>query len=505
MHGQEIDKIFLYGQKETKPDTIQTIKEYISNASNYTEEFKNLYSESNEHLKIFYFYQLKLENLSKEMQQIEQKNDYIELQIKNKKMLYNELKNLLVSIEIKPEHFTTLENQKFDDLTTINISLNVLKSFYGDYDILVVNEVKEKVKNTLKTFTNNFIFFFQKKLNMFSTESKGELKIHTKIYEEIKKYEFVFDYCKESDTEAFVVLSRKYLYSVKFLYEKEFNVHLSYLIKALKGYKEKLKIKLEDVISVLFESFFVVLRCENNFIKSMFYDTDEFANNFIKSMFTDVLLQMNDFLINCSKINNVYTINAINKSKNIKNDLQDYNIEIINEFKQNIIELIDDFKTSCIRDHHTNLRLENRKKVFMSIIQDVKNNSYTKMNDELIDFFIIELKKMHKKNKGPIEFCFYRLELINDMIHVQNHNKKDALVDYKKQLEKSYEKELIGYVFGSEERKLKMRVENVLELMKDMFGKNELFYKNMYEFTKNILYDNVGLEKKDVLDKIFKK
>lgn len=524
MHPQEIDKIFLHKNYDAQDcfdetlqykkeqidessdySTIKTVKEYINNAKKYSGDFMDLHEQANEKLKVFRFYSLKLNKLSSEIEEIEQKNDFIELQIKNKALLFEELKNLLVSIEIKPEHFTNLNSfgDSNSDLSTVNISLNVLKSFYSDFDILIIKDLKDKISKVLKTFIKNFLVYFQKNLNNFESESKGELKIHTKLYEEMKKYEFVFDYCKENDNESFTILTRKYLTTVKNLYEKEFEVHLNYLLKAIKNYKNKanLKTKLEKIISVLFESFFVILRCENNFVKNLFFDSENFVNEFLKNVFFNVFEFLFTFIFDCFKISNLFTINALFKSKSVKSDFEDFNISIINDFKSEIIKIIDNYKNLLFKEYSVILKLESNKKSFKRIVDDIKNNAYIEMNNEVIEFFIVELKK--KKEKGKIESCLFKLELVCEILDINNHSKRNELESYKNIIEKDLEKEVIGYVFAGDNKTIKMRCENILDLMKDMFGKNETFYRNTYQLIKNILYDNATLETKGVIENVF--
>ncbi|KAM0686212.1 hypothetical protein COBT_002567 [Conglomerata obtusa] len=503
MHAQEIDKLFLSPSNHDDHNALETIQEYLKNASTYKNNLDTITNDVNDHLKLYKYYHLKLEALSKEITDIETKNDLIKRQIKNKQDTYNELKDLLVSIEIKEEHFTALIDPDFTDLTRLQISLNVLKSFYADYDIKVVNDKRVRVTSTLKEFISAFTTFFQNKLNSFTTESKGELKIHSRVYDDIKKYDFIVDYCKESNKEGFVILSRKYLSSVKCLYEKEFEMHFSFVLKALKGYKNKLKNKMEEVISVIFESFYVIIKCEDNFIRNFFSGNDEFIDDFLYSMFIDVINIINDFLRDCYKLNSIFIINAIYKSKDVKEGFEDYDIQVIKSYKNSLKTVLNDLKYDYLRIEKSKLKTEGRKKTIRNLIEDIKNNSYEEMNEESLRIIIDEIKILQRKNKGKIEFILYKFEIITELSKLENEKYEKEIKELKTKVNKEYEKELIGYVFGGDEKSLKMRIENVLELITEVAGNNEFFFNNIKEITREIVIDNSNLDKKDKIGKYF--
>ncbi|KAM0675280.1 Exocyst complex component 1 [Gurleya vavrai] len=505
MNAQEIDKLFLNGECKNDENIIETISQYLENAKSYNNQLQSLDRESDDHLKLFQFYHLKLNSLSQELEEIEKKNDDIKTELRNKKNVYEELKSLLASIEIKEEHFSILDNPNFDNLGSIQISLGVLNSFYSDYDIRVVNERKERVRNTLKSFISSFFTYFQRVLNSFSTESKGELRIHSRIYDEIKKFDFIIDYCKENDKDGFIVLSRKYLSCVKFIYENEFEIHLRFVTKALRGFKKTLKAKMEELIAIVLESFFVVVKCENNFVRNVFYDEDDYANDFLKNMFREVVSIISDFLKDCSKINLLFCINAAYKSSNIKSDFEDFNLDLINNVREDIKILMNDFKNEYFKYCRYKMKTESKRKTFRNIMEDIKNNSNEEMNGDCIKFMINELNNLGRKDKGQIEFCFYKMILLDEIIRLDKNFHKEELLNVRNDLEKIYEKELIGYVFSGIEKGIKLRIENVLELLKEISKENELFKKNMTEFTREIILNNVEDKNKDLALKAFSK
>ncbi|EQB60824.1 cytosolic glyceraldehyde-3-phosphate dehydrogenase [Vairimorpha apis BRL 01] len=94
----------------------------------------------------FDLYHVKLDRLANEINDIEAENTKLENEILYQKQIYSKLKELLINLEIKEDHFINLETESFDTsegITKIEQSLDVLNSFnIENYTIRVVKEKK---------------------------------------------------------------------------------------------------------------------------------------------------------------------------------------------------------------------------------------------------------------------------------------------------------------------------------------------------------------------------
>lgn len=503
--GQEIDHLFLSTQEDAELDILDMIKRHVDSLNDYIKLLHSFESEINNHKEIYEYYRLKLQTLANELQEIEERSVSIQTQVINKKRMYEEIKQLLVVIEIKPEYFHRIKNPNFEDLTGLKVALNVLKSFNCKYNIKAVNEKKERINNALKEFIDEFIIYFQKRLNMHETESRGELKIHQHVYDEVRKYEFVFEYAKEHDKDNFVKLSRKYITASKTLYEKEFEQHLKIIRKSLKEYKDKLSDKMDEALGVIIESFYLIVACESNFIAKTFDENTNFVNEYSTNIFNNVVEIILDFLRDLYRINNISSINALFNAQKIHPNQETASLDIIIKFKEKIADFLSDFKKDYIRLQKQNWKTESKRKFYKNLVCEIKKNSYSEINKELCDIFLDRINDLQQEKKGKIEFIIYKLNFIKEIenLHIkENKNKIDQLRS--KEME-DLEKEVIVYIFGGEKNKTNERIKNVRNLIKNMIKDDQKYNSEIRQTIKNFIVNQSDEDLQKYTEECFNK
>ncbi|EOB14022.1 hypothetical protein NBO_42g0012, partial [Nosema bombycis CQ1] len=211
-------------------------------------------------------YFIKLERLTKEMNQIEKENTKLENEILYQTSIYNRLKDLLIHLEIKETHFISLETDSLkssEGVSRIEKALYALGNFKeGDYKIRVVKEKKERINESLKGFYKRFI----KEINSILTESKinDSLCIHKDLYNKLNFLKDIFLNSKKfKDFHA--VLCGLYAKQSSLLYSKEMENHLNKLNRILNKEKDKI----EEVLEGLLESYKNIIKIEKKFMGSM--------------------------------------------------------------------------------------------------------------------------------------------------------------------------------------------------------------------------------------------
>ncbi|ADM11837.1 exocyst complex component Sec3-like protein [Encephalitozoon intestinalis ATCC 50506] len=269
---KEIDDLFLYGSvKKVGKDRIRTLEKCMGDLPKINPNLEQVWTKCKEIDSSLELYSIKLESLAREMKGIEKENTKLENEIQYQTSIYEHLKELLINVEIKEDHFITLESESFDSidgLCRIEKALEVLDGFHVDeYDIRIVREKKERINDALREFYKRFITYMGS--FMVDSESSGDLKVHKGLYGAIKRFKKIFQHSKRY-RDYYVVLCSIYMARSKKLYEREFGFHLKTVLRLLK--EDVTQDKMDRIFETLFESYRSIVKCEDRFLKSMEID-----------------------------------------------------------------------------------------------------------------------------------------------------------------------------------------------------------------------------------------
>lgn len=500
----EIDKIFIDEKEMVDCDEIQLITDYVVESKDFMEEISIFQQQVLKYTNVHEFYKLKLETLQRELSDIEDKNTRLDLSINNQRLVYDKIKELIKSVEIKPEHFENLLHPDFEDTTSTRVSLHILKKHTCNYKIKAVDDLKVKIKKTLKEFMKKFNAYFQKQLNQLESESRGELKIHGHVYNVVKSFEYIIEYCKEMEKENFVLISQKYISTAKSMYESEFEKHFDFVIRSLKDSKGKHKEKMEDIFGFVFESFLLILTSEEDFLKNYFHDDDKFLNSATLTIFSDVVEIMMDFLRDAHRINSVLTISAVYKNKDIEVQYKIKHLEIYTRFKNKVLVAMKDYEKQYIDEITLSWDYESKQKLIRRLVDGIAYNTNHEMCIELINTFTDKIVKCKKDSKrGKVEFEVYRHKLILMLETVILKENKNVMDNALKICKEQFEREIITYIFGTEQKNMTKRISNVLKVIEDYFVREENERIKMVEMVKFIVYDHINEEFKSEVEKLF--
>lgn len=502
--ASEIDSLFIDNDALVDCDEIELITNYISESKNSISELNINQDQINRYINIFQFYKLKLETLSRELCDIEEKNINLDFNIINQNKLYNEIKGLLKSTEISEEHFENLANPNFDDLASIRVSLHIIKKIECDYELKAVVDLKHKVKHTLKEFMRKFNIYLQKELNQLETESRGELLIHGHVYKVIKQYEFIIEYSKECDKDNFILISQRYIKMAKKLYESELEGHLDFVLHSLRDAKSKLKEKMESVFGFIFESLLLIFTSEDDFLRNYFYDDNKFLNDATLTIFSDVIELVFDFIKDSHRINNPLTISAIHKNKEIDVEYNIKHLDIYIRFKNKINEILCKYEKHYFDQILASWGYESKHRLISLIILDLRNNENKNMRIKLINVLVDKILD-HKKDskRGKVEFEIYRSKLLFMLESMKSEENRTKLENSINLVAEIFEKEVITYIFSVEQKKMPTRITNILKVIRDYFHDDQNGRIKMMNMVKAIVFDHVTQEFKNEIKNLF--
>lgn len=209
---------------------------------------------------------------------IQAKIMFLKKKLEFESSVYENLKQICLSISIDEENLHILQNGSFlkdEDLIKMEKSLNLLADFSeGKYDINIITEISSEIANVIVKFLKRFMIFLSK--IFIESESRSELKVHSAFYSRIKKYKFIYK-ASRSNAEYYNILCKAYVRKSIDLYNKEFQSHLD-RISGLVNDNKGLEIAIETIV----KSYACLLESEEDFMALMGMNSDP------KEIFTDV-------------------------------------------------------------------------------------------------------------------------------------------------------------------------------------------------------------------------
>ncbi|KHN69340.1 hypothetical protein CWI42_080740 [Ordospora colligata] len=301
----EIDELFL----GSKNDAID--KDKITNLDACMNEMPMLYPNLrhvDEKCKMIYssleLYTIKLESLSNELKEIEDENMKLENEILYQTQIYEHLKELLYSVEIKEEHFIALEAESFDSIDgicKIERALDALNELDVEkYTIRIVREKKERINDALRKFYKRFVAYMGK--FMAGNEHAHQLKVHKGLYGIIKRFKKIIEYSRDQK-DYYVVVCSMYMAHSRKLYEREVDAHMKTVFRLIKDSPTQEKVS--DTLQTFVDSYRSIIQCEMRFIESMGLEGDASA------IFNDVWVIVEEFVENVYELLSIETLNGL--------------------------------------------------------------------------------------------------------------------------------------------------------------------------------------------------
>lgn len=227
-----------------------------------------------------------LDSLHKDLKDIQSKVGQLENEITFKSEVYNQLKNICLSLRIDEDSLHALETGNFDehdDLVKMENSLNFLGSFKQDeYQLKIVIEKAAKIREIERKLLKRFVVFVSKLF--IKSESKGELKVHRQFYEEISKYKFIYQFSRKHE-DYYRIICDSYIKKSKSLYTDEFQQHINRITELILDNQS-----LSFCIDSLIRTYQSLAECEINFLKLMDIDSD------VAEIFNQVDVMILEFL-----------------------------------------------------------------------------------------------------------------------------------------------------------------------------------------------------------------
>ncbi|EJW01605.1 hypothetical protein EDEG_03848 [Edhazardia aedis USNM 41457] len=504
MRSEEIDRIFVDSEEKEYQDVLVSIDHYIKNSNEMIQRLEQINVEAHSFLDVYNLHRIQLQTLGNEIENIGLRNKQLKIEIQNATDVLNALEVLIKSVEIKKEHFDTLNDPNFHELANIRISLMILKEFNTELNIKIVSEQREKISTTIKMFLKKFILYLERIFETYENESTGELKIHSKIYDELKKLEFIINFCKHDHKDKFIIITQKYLNFAKNLYEAQFENHLGIILKALKRYTSPiLGTKMPDIIQVLLESFSILIRSENAFVRRIFFDKKEFINDFIKNMFSDVSDIILDFLRDCFKNSKIITISSIFRNKDLTINFEGEKNEFYLFFQEKLSKLHLEFEQEYLNSIDIIWKNQSKQKTVTTVVSELINNKSSRpFTKNVVDYLIRKIKDLQRDTKGKIEFCLYRLKFIFDIRNIGEYALSETNI-IEKELTEELEKEVVSYVLCAEEKKIKSKLKNIRALIKEISKDDESYRLYCEVIIKEILYKSISNEQLEAVNSFF--
>lgn len=305
---KEIDELFLEAApREIDRDKIRSLERCVDGLPRIHPHLEQVQAKCREIHSSLELYTIKLESLAKEMEGIESENTKLENEILYQTSIYEHLKELLVNVEIKEDHFIALESESFDSvdgLCRIEKALQVLDGFsIEEYDIRIVREREERVNDALRGFYKRFIGHMGK--FMAGSGGTGELKVHKGLYGVVKRFKKIIEHSRRY-RDYYVVICSIYVAHSKKLYEREFGTHLRGVLRLMR--EDAAQERVDGVFETLLESLRSIVRCEDRFLKSTGIEGT------CKEIFRNVELLIGEFVEDVYEIADVETLNALGRS-----------------------------------------------------------------------------------------------------------------------------------------------------------------------------------------------
>ncbi|KAK6089972.1 hypothetical protein P3W45_001018 [Vairimorpha bombi] len=466
---QEIDNLFLsdtstnYTEKsindlEDSIKNFQTILPYI----NLIEE-KILSIDSN-----FELYHVKLDRLANEMKDIESQNTKLENEILYQTSIYERLKDLLIKLEIKEEHFIVLETDSLESVegvTRIEQAVEILNAFnVTDYTIRVVKEKQKRVNDALINFYDRFVRFMNGYL--IDERVSGEFKVHNELYRNLEKYKNLYKLSSRFDF-IYKKLCSAYVKYAKIRYENELS---NYLKKLYDLNTESKNIEnLDKTITTVLETYRSLLKVELKFLQKMSISND------LSEIFVNSSHSIIHFLKDLYYIHEIETISYINN--NIKEI--DEEESVYYKFQEQMVLLVGKLKKNFLQKE-AELRDKDQ-----GLDRFKKYRKFSRMDDFNILLFRINLSRINRYDGNKNVFAIINTKrLLENLKLIYNCSLReyDEIVNKTNQ---DFEKYVIDYIFENGNV-----MTQIINLKKNLVGSSN-FQKNIKFEIFDIIKDNL--------------
>jgi len=470
---KEIDDLFLNDNDTGYTDkTIQNLENSVHKFESLSSYF-NLIKDKISNIDInAELYNVKLERLANEMKDIEDKNTKLENEILYQTSIYETLKDLLIKLEIKEEHFINLETESFtgEGLIKIEEAVEALENFFvTDFTIRVVTEKQQRVNATLIMFYNRFINFISNLLK--NDKSTEDFKVHSELYQKLERYKYLYKMSERYD-KIYAKLCNLYVDHARIKYERELVLYLKKLYDL--NIESTTKSNLEQSVQTVLETYQYILKVENNFLCSMNIKTD------LENIFT----KENQMIYNFFKdLYNKYNIEIIcYLNNNIKDTSKD--IELYKKFQDELIILVGKLKKNFLQNE---AELKDAEKGVERFEKYVKLSDMEDFNNILLRINISRIKRNLDKadifNVIAIKRLFDKLQDIYECNCEEYH---DAIKESDKKLEKT----VIDYVFEDGDE-----IEQIKKIQTNIKG-TKIFVKKIKSQIFDIIKSNLKDDKK---------
>lgn len=422
-------------------------------------------------------YTVKLESLAKEMKEIESENTKLENEIRYQTSIYEHLKELLINVEIKEDHFIALESESFDSIDgicRIEKALEVLDSFSDDeYDIRIVREKKERINDALRGFYKRFITYLGG--FMVGSESSGELKVHKGLYGAIKRFKKIVQHSKRY-RDYYVVICSIYMARSKKLYEREFGFHLKTVLRLLKeGVTQD---KIDSLFETLFESYRSIVKCEDRFLKSMEIEGT------CREIFRNTGLLITEFVEDVYDIADAETLNGLGKSwKEIGPDE-----DVYGSFQNELRSLYEKLESGYLKK-----KMGKRENGVGKLLEVLSKSSNEELKRKATVLGVQRI--MEEEDRGDLRKTIGRWRLLDHMEKMCSERISEV-EDAERKVESEFEKSCIDTILGN--GKVVENVRQVLSLIGGEKSFRDKVIKKIREMTSNSVEEN-EVEKVDKL------
>lgn len=440
-------------------------------------------------------YNLKLERLSKELEEIETNSRRLEVEIRNKTALLDVLKAVAVNLEMSEEYCDVLDAAGFEtpeDLAKIEEALSALEENpFEDIRIFAVKSQEVEVKDRTKTFMKRFKVFFSEFLESIESMSAGQLRVHSLMYDRVRRYEFIFKFAFEKQKEDFVSLTSLYSRYSNEMYSYEFEKHLSVLQKLC---SEKSPEKMQDGLGIFIESFFMIVKCEVHFCKFRLFngeDVTEFVMGIFKSVFDLVLGAFQSMF----KHRGLVLICALKSDfvfefQNEERDIWLVFLEKMRKFREHA-------KSTFLIREREDYASRSRTRNLDRCMEHIKLCNDLEISERLVEMITLDITRNKRED---LEDLIHTLKLLYKLS--SGLKEKPELNASAKELDdvigdrlQDLEREGIGYIFGGDDSKVVKRTKAIMSLIDNN--------RDILNSFKKIVLDNANDEQRRELHTLF--
>lgn len=469
-------------------EKIEKLRNNMNILKSSLKTLENIKEENQDLRKSLSIQDLRLGWLSKELENIQNQNNNLQIEIKNKVNLFNALKALLSGLTLKGEYFEILENGDFDscdDLVKIEEAIEIFKEMNSEYTIFAVEQVDNEITATLNTFFKRFKTYFDQNIQTFVAKTSGKLEIHTELYKSISQFETILDFAFHNKTYVFDEIFRKYKGAAKDIFKKEIEAQLLVLKRSI---AEKPKLDLKKVLSLFLESISLTLKFECEFLKNVFFSTD--AIEIFREIFNLILKYFNLFF-NMKEFEFITAISGLHFDSQNEDGLSTPVWQRFLESVENLrVTLSKTFYIKAAEESLNHSRTTN----LNVLISNLKFCTEDKEMDSLIAIFLPQISKGDLHNLEDNIHSLNLLFKLKVFLDTKIENEPRITCAIEERLNE-FEQSVTNFIFSSDESKIYKKIKNISELMN---AKTEFF-----EIFKQIVFENLEEAHKPKIEYLF--